>query len=81
MCNPKTGENDIVKWKDLCLGNIIYLTKGDISPCDIILLDSNEILNKEAICYVEDSQVTGKSQIKTKKACSVTQSKENYVFH
>ena len=62
------------KWKDLRLGNIIYLTKGDVAPCDVIVLDTNEITNKEAICYVQDDMVTGRSNMTLKKACSVTQS-------
>ena len=37
----KVKENqEDVKWKDLKVGDIVYLIKGDIVPADLILLDT-----------------------------------------
>lgn len=68
-----------IRWKELKIGDIIYLRKGEIAPCDLILLDSNEVWNREAICYVRDEIVSGKSDIILKKACSTTQSNINFI--
>jgi magnesium-transporting ATPase (P-type) len=29
-----------VKWKDLRIGDVVYLRKDDLAPADIILLDT-----------------------------------------
>lgn len=36
----KGGNVEETKWSDLQMGDVIYLTKGNIVPADIILLDS-----------------------------------------
>lgn len=35
------------------MGDILYLIKGDIVPADIILLDTGQVRDREAICMVD----------------------------
>lgn len=60
------------------VGDIVRLKKGDMCPADIILLDSNDIHNKEAVCYVDTSLVDGKTSLQMKSACAVTQSNDTF---
>lgn len=69
----RKGDMERVSWKQLEIGDIIRLQKGDMCPADIILLDSNYIHNKEAVCYVDSSLFDGKTSLQMKTACSVTQ--------
>lgn len=64
-----------VCWRTLEVGDIIKLKKGDICPADVILLDSNDMHNKEAVCYVDSTLLDGKTSLQMKTACSVTQCK------
>ncbi len=42
-----------VLWKNVEIGDVIYLKKGEIVPADIILLDSGQVRDREAICMVD----------------------------
>lgn len=75
----KNGELEECLWKELEVGDIIKLKKGEVCPADIVLLDSNDICNKEAVCYIDSSDNNGRTSLQRKKSCSVTQrSKFNY---
>ena len=41
------------------MGDIILIEKGETAPADVILLDSSEVINREAICYIESNLVDG----------------------
>lgn len=66
-----------VSWESLEVGDIIKLKKGDICPADVIILDSNDTHNKEAVCYVDTSLLDGRTSLQMKIACSVTQCIKN----
>lgn len=63
-----------VLWKDLDVGDIIYLQKEETCPADIIILDTSEIYEREAICYVDTSCLDGSISFVKKKASSLSQS-------
>lgn len=53
-------------------GNIILLEKGQKSPADLLILDSSEIADREAICYVKENCIEGCSVVYKKYACKLT---------
>lgn len=63
-----------VFWKDLDVGDIVYLQKEDVCPADIIILDTSEIYEREAICYVDMSDLDGGINFTKKKASILSQS-------
>lgn len=62
-----------VKWKDIQIGDILYLTKGEIVPADLILLDSGMVADKEALCMLDTQYYDGKSTLTAKRSSSLTQ--------
>jgi len=57
------GIDSSVKWKDLYVGDIVYLKKNETVPADLVLLDSCVIEDKCAIAFVDISMVTGYSNL------------------
>lgn len=43
-------------------------------PADMIVLDTNEVIMKEAICYIDTYLLDGKTDLTQKRASSLTQS-------
>jgi len=50
-----------VQWKDLEIGDVIYLRSDETCPADIVILDTNEVVMKEAICHIDTSLFNGKT--------------------
>jgi len=49
----KDGNIETVKWSDINLGDVLYLNRNDIVPADIILLDTGQVRDREAVCMVD----------------------------
>ena len=62
-----------VPWKSLQVGDIVFLRKNEICPADMILLDTNEVRDKEAVAFLDESAVSGVSDIQIKKSVEITQ--------
>lgn len=60
-------------WRDLRIGDILYLKKGDIVPADVILLDSGQVREREAICMVDTQYTDGCSTLSKKRSSYLTQ--------
>ena len=56
------------------------MKKDETCPADILLLDSNEIKDKEAVCYVDTYLVDGRGNKIKKKATGLTKSNKIYYF-
>jgi magnesium-transporting ATPase (P-type) len=52
---------------------VVYLTKGEIVPADIILLDSGQVREREALCMVDTQYTDGKSTLTKKRSSYLTQ--------
>lgn len=63
-----------VLWKDLDVGDIIYLQKDEVCPADIVILDTSEIYEREAICYVDSAALDGNITFAKKNASNLSQS-------
>lgn len=53
-----------VCWRDVCVGDVIYLKENDPVPADVILLGTS---NEDCICYVETKDLDGESSLKIKR--------------
>lgn len=62
-----------VKWSDLLIGDVVYLTKGEVVPADIILLDSGHVKEREALCMVDTQYTDGTSTLTKKRSSYLTQ--------
>ncbi|CAD8190865.1 unnamed protein product [Paramecium octaurelia] len=69
----KDGSIETIKWSDIQIGDVLYLIKGDIVPADIILLDTGQVRDREAICMVDTQYYDGKSSLTKKKSSYLTQ--------
>ncbi|CAD8179034.1 unnamed protein product [Paramecium octaurelia] len=69
----KDGSIETIKWSDIQIGDVLYLIKGDIVPADIILLDTGQVRDREAICMVDTQYYNGKSSLTKKKSSYLTQ--------
>ena len=72
--NNEEEIQDNVPWGDIKVGDLLYVQKNQQVPADIILLDSNEIFEKQAVTWVDTSYVDGQQDYTKKIACSITQS-------
>lgn len=53
-------------------GDIVYLEKDQEIPADILILDTSNFIDKEAICHVSTEKNNGNSYVSNKLACSLT---------
>ena len=60
------------RWKDVQVGDMLYLRKNEMVPADILLLDSNEIKDRTATTFVDVIMVDGRQDLQKKYACSLT---------
>jgi phospholipid-translocating ATPase len=59
-----------VKWKDLRVGDIVKVQKDDFFPADLLLLFPSSY--EDAICYVENMNLDGETNLKFKQSLEVT---------
>lgn len=52
-------------------GDIVFLEKNQEIPADILILDTSEIIDKEAVCYISNKKMNG-FYISKQKACYLT---------
>ncbi|OTF71789.1 phospholipid-transporting ATPase IA-like protein, partial [Euroglyphus maynei] len=57
------------KWKNLRVGDIVRVKKGQFFPSDLAILTSNE---PNGICYVETSNLDGETNLKSRSSIPVT---------
>ena len=58
----------IKKWKELFVGNIIKVKKGEYFPADCVLISSTD--RKTHGCYIETKNLDGETNLKLKKSVS-----------
>lgn len=63
--NDEAHEFQPVFWKDLKVGNIVYLEQDDQIPADCVLLYTSE---KAGVCYIETSNLDGETNYKIKRS-------------
>ena len=70
--DPESGLFEIFPLKDLEQGAIILLEKDQTIPADILVLDTSDVSDHEAKCYIKCNTIDGSSQITKKLACKLT---------
>jgi magnesium-transporting ATPase (P-type) len=65
----RNGQEKRVKSQQIHPGDIIYITKGEQVPADLVLLSSSEI---EGLCFIDTRQLDGESNLKRRNAVSTT---------
>ncbi|XP_039016955.1 probable phospholipid-transporting ATPase 8 isoform X1 [Hibiscus syriacus] len=58
-----------IKWKDICVGDLVKVHKDEYFPADLFLLSSGY---QDGVCYVETMNLDGETNLKSKHALGVT---------
>ena len=56
-------------WKEVCVGDVVKVSKDEYFPCDILLLSSSF---EDGICYVETMNLDGETNLKVKRCLEAT---------
>lgn len=72
--NGKNTLNTITKASNIYIGDIIKLRKGEIAPCDLLVLGSTDTLNGNFICRVDSFYDDGKALRQLKESITLTKS-------
>lgn len=67
--NSSSNKFDTKTWRDIRVGDIIIVNKGEYIPADLLFLSAE---NAEGICYIETMQLDGETNLKIKKALDET---------
>lgn len=62
------GKHEQVRSKDIAVGDIIYIAKGQGFPADVILLASS---NEDRTCYVNTAELDGETAPKSRRAMDI----------
>lgn len=65
----RDGKWTNVFWKDIVVGDLLYLKKGLPFPADLVIISSSE---PEGLCYIETSSLDGETNLKIRKSVSAT---------
>lgn len=65
----RSGEWKVVEWRDVAVGDIVKLHKGNDFPADLFIVSSSE---PEGICYIETASLDGETNLKIRKSCTQT---------
>lgn len=67
--NPHIGWRDAY-WKDIRVGDIVYLSNNEMIPADILIISTSEF---DSQCYVETKNLDGETNLKIRKGPKITQ--------
>eukprot|EP00762_Andalucia_godoyi_P000403 ANDGO_03252.mRNA.1 Phospholipid-transporting ATPase 3 len=63
------SELETIEWKDLAVGDIVMVRKGQQFPADIMFFASSDVSH---ICYIETMNLDGETNLKVKDALDAT---------
>ncbi|XP_053561547.1 phospholipid-transporting ATPase IB [Bombina bombina] len=63
------GTWQIMKWREVAVGDIVKVTNGQHLPADMIILSSSE---PKAMCYIETSNLDGETNLKIRQGLPAT---------
>jgi P-type E1-E2 ATPase len=61
--NPEESNIVEVQWKDLMVGDVVFVKKDQFFPADLLLLGSSD---EKGFAFVETRNLDGESNLKTK---------------
>ncbi|KAN0043355.1 hypothetical protein ACTA71_011007 [Dictyostelium dimigraforme] len=65
----RNGKFEIVPWKEVKVGDICQVNKGERFPADLVVLNTSE---QHGVCYIETSNLDGETNLKQRQAIPQT---------
>lgn len=71
------GEEHVVKWKDISVGDVVRVCDDELFPADLLCLDTGLA---DGVCFIRTTNLDGESNLKIRKSVDLRSISESYTL-